>query len=558
MFFIGKIIKLIFKIIGIIMLILILLPIILLIIMYKGYEAPVDDFASYPTGLSFTDIAQNRLDAFLDASDNPGSESTATFDFTITEAEANVALKDLYAANNPNFGSTDTNVPEDQRKYAFSFGIGGFKGATASFYEGGMMVEAGAEVSFYQTTLMVDLKFDIDADVYKLTVADIKIGNLPILWMYDLASWGFGIATGSDLNTMLEDMVPFGEFDAAKKSFTITGETLANLVSGDNAENSGLIKALLAFITDAELLESGFEEDQGGISLALGKMFSSKTQYNLVNQITTEAELNALLEGQLSSILVSSLLNNEPVLNYDMHEVSFNQLLDYYIGDAMNITEDIEFGTKTYVLQTQPLFARFINNKLHLTIIMSLTGDTGVFKTDFTLIATPSVSENGEDLVFTINSVNIGEDLELAGTPEKVSTILGLIPSGDGSAYSVDGDKLILKEFLKDVQGNGVTVESISITGSYLRFVLTPDGEAASVLEELQDVIDTILDTVTDNPDFQDVNDALQDYLADPENTDPMVILDAINDLTLEQQQELFDNLLDALDSIDGLEDLLP
>src|SRR5690606_17654428 len=146
----------------------------------------------------------------------------------------------------------------------------------------------------------------------------------------------------------------------------------------------------------------------------------------------------------------------------------------YYIGDAMNITEDIEFGTKTYVLQTQPLFARFINNKLHLTIIMSLTGDTGVFKTDFTLIATPSVSENGEDLVFTINSVNIGEDLELAGTPEKVSTILGLIPSGDGSAYSVDGDKLILNEFLKDVQGNGVTVESISITGSYLRFVLTP------------------------------------------------------------------------------------
>ena len=37
-----------------------------------------------------------------------------------------------------------------------------------------------------------------------------------------------------------------------------------------------------------------------------------------------------------------------------------------------------------------------------------------------------------------------------------------------------------------------------------------------------------------------------------------MVILDAINDLTLEQQQELFDNLLDALGSIDGLEDLLP
>lgn len=558
MFFIGKIIKLVFKIVGIIMLILVLLPIILLIIMYKGYTAPVDDFEQYPTGLSFNDIAQNRLDEFLDSADNAGSESDATFDFTLTQAEANAALKGLYAVENPNFGSTDTNIPEDERKYAFSFGIGGFKGATATFYEGGMRVEAGGEVSFYQTTLYVDLKFDINEDDYKLTIADMKIGNLPILWMYDLASWGFSLATGNDLDTMLEEMVPFGEFDADKKSFTITGETLADLVSGDDNQNSGLMRALLTFITDAELLDSGFDEDQGGIALKLGLMHSSKTQYVLANQISDEAELTALLEGQMSSILVSSLLSNEPTLNYDMHEVSFNQLLEYYIGRHMSNSVPIEFGDKTYTLETKPLFAKFINNQMHLTIIMTLSGDTGVFTTDFTLVATPSVAANGEDLVFTINAVNIGDDLQLAGTPDKVATILGLLPTGDGSSYAVDGDKLVLKEFLKDVQGNGVEVEEISVTGSYLRFVLTPDAEAAAALEELQNVIDAVLDTVTDNPDFQDVNDALQDYLADPENTDPAVILDAINDLTPEQQQELFDNLLGALDSIDGLADLLP
>src|SRR5690606_23193947 len=143
MFFIGKLIKLVFKIVGILMLIAILLPVIFLVIMYKGYTAPVEDFEAHPTGLSFDDIASNKIDDFLDASDEPGQEDQATFDFVMTEAEMNVALKGLYAAENPNFGSTDTNIPELERKYAIAIAEnGGLKGVTASFYEGGMQIEA--------------------------------------------------------------------------------------------------------------------------------------------------------------------------------------------------------------------------------------------------------------------------------------------------------------------------------------------------------------------------------------------------------------------------------
>jgi hypothetical protein len=93
MFFIGKLIKLVFKIVGILMLIAILLPVIFLVIMYKGYTAPVEDFEAHPTGLSFDDIASNKIDDFLDASDEPGQEDQATFDFVMTEVEMNVALK---------------------------------------------------------------------------------------------------------------------------------------------------------------------------------------------------------------------------------------------------------------------------------------------------------------------------------------------------------------------------------------------------------------------------------------------------------------------------------
>ena len=377
MFFIGKLIKLVFKIVGILMLIAVLLPIIFLVIMYKGYTPPVEDFEAHPTGLSFDEIASNKIDDFLDASDEPGQEDQATFDFVMTEAEVNVALKGMYAAENPNFGSTDTNIPELERKYAMAFGEnGGFKGATASFYEGGMQIEAGVEAGFsgiyYQTTVFVDFKFEMIEGDYKLTLKDIKLGNLPILWMYDLASWGFGQFAGQDLNSMIASFITFGEFDGNTKSVTVTGDTLAELVSDPEDPNSGLVQALLTFITDAELLEPGFDDDNGGMSLKLGMMHSSKTQYALVNTIDSETELQAMLSGQMSSILVSALLSGEPSLNYDMHEASFNQLLDFYIGDSMNTTQTFEFGSKTYTLETNPLFARFINKSVTLVSLSFL------------------------------------------------------------------------------------------------------------------------------------------------------------------------------------------
>ncbi len=561
-FFIGKLIKLIFKIVGILLLILILLPIIALIIMYKGYTPPVGDFEAHPTGLSFDQIASNKIDDFLDAADEDGQQDEATFDFVLTEAEMNVALKGLYAADNPNFGSSDTNLPELERKYAMAFGEnGGFKGATATFYEGGFQVEAGVEAGFsgiyYQTTVFVDFEFAVTEGEYKLTLKDIKFGNLPILWMYDLASWGFSQFAGQDLNEMIAGFIPFGEFDGETKSVSVTGESLADLVADPNDPNSGLVKALLTFINDAELLESGFEDSNGGMSLRLGLMHSSKEQYVLTDSIGDDTELQSMLTGQMSSILISALLSGESTLNYDMHEVAFNQLLDYYIGNSMIMTQGFEFGGKTYQLQTNPLFAKFINNQLHLTIIMTLSGDAGTFKTDFTLVATPSVHTNGEDLVFTIGSVNLGDGLQLASNPEKVATILGLIPAGDGESYEVDADKLVLKGFLTDVQGQGVEVNDIKVLGQYLRFELTPTGDAADALSELQDAINDALDAVANLPGFEDIADALDEFINDGA-TDPSIILDAINDLTPEEQEQFFQDLVDALGDLEGLEDLIP
>lgn len=387
------------RIIKLILLLIVLTPIILLIVMYKGYSAPVADFEAHP-GVSFNDIASNKLDQFL------ADDEAETFDFVLTSAEANAALKALYAADNPDFGKSDTSIDANRRKYAYAFGSnnGGFKGVTVKFNETGLTLEAGIEAGFsgiyYQTTLFLDLDVKIEQveinnepqTQYKLVIKDIKFGNMPILWMYDAADWIVGRFTEHGLNGLIEDAVSgFGNYDLKTKSIWVNSDDLINIISEENDPSRAMIEALLGFIDEEELLVSGFGSNTGGIGIALGKMRSTKTPYQTTNQISDENELNDMFETQLTSLLLSSL-GGGTSLNYDMHEEAFNQLIEYYIGDGMDMSQTFEFDTYEYTLETLPLYARFINNKVHFTIIMNLfrtDNPSNVFQTDFTLVASP-------------------------------------------------------------------------------------------------------------------------------------------------------------------------
>ncbi len=549
--------KLIKRIIGIIALIVFLTPIIIMVIMYKDYTAPVADFEAHPT-LSFTDIAANKLDVFL------SNDTAESFDFTLSKSEANAALKSLYASTNPNFGKTDTNIPESERKYAIGFGSnGGFKGASVTFDDTGLTIEAGVEAGFsniyYKTTIFIDLdvvieQVTVDNEVqtqYKLVIKNISFGNMPILWMYDIANWGFSLFSETDLNGFIKSTVEgFGNYDLNTKSIWLNTNDLINLVSDENDPNRAMFEALLGFIDEEALLTSGFGEDLGGISIGLGQMRSTKTEYVTSNSIDDETELQQMFTGQLTSLFISSL-GSGSTLNYDMHEDSFNQLLDYYVGDSMNITENFEFGTNIYEISTKPIFARFVNGQVHFTIIMTLNkqGDlVNVFQTDFTLKAVPSVSADKKDLVFTIDTIDIGDETTVSN--EKVTTILALI----GENEMIVGNQIILKDFMGEFTAEGVTVNDVFVSGIYLRFELEPGAGMLQVLTDLQAAIDNALDIALLNPVYSDVLDAYENL----EPGDTTAMLDAINGLTLDQQAALYDSLLTALGGVSGLDGLLP
>src|SRR5690554_3335425 len=211
-----------------------------------------------------------------------------------------------------------------------------------------------------------------------------------------------------------------------------------------------------------------------------------------------------------------------------MHEDAFNQLVAYYIGDSMDMTQSFDFEDYEYTLETLPLYANFINNKIHFTIIMKLyntANPTDVFQTDFTLLTTPSISTNKKDLIFSIDSINIGDDTTV--TNDKVSTILALV----GENEMIDGDRIVLKDFMDNFSNAAMSVQSVRVYGKYLRFVVEPTATNQQAFDDLQDAIDQALQTVLLDPTYSAMLDAYQD---DPDNSEG--ILNAFNDLSPAEQ----------------------
>ncbi|ABX81945.1 hypothetical protein [Acholeplasma laidlawii] len=545
------------RVIKLALLLIVLTPVIVLVVMYKGYSAPVDDFSANE-GLSFNDIASNKLDEFI------ADENALSFDFVLTSSEANAALKDIYAAENPDFGKTDETIDLNARKYAIAFGNnnGGFKGVTLAFNETGLTIEAGLDAGFsniyYQTTLYLDLDINIEQvevdneliTQYKLTIKEIKFGNMPILWMYDAADFIVSRFTEDGLNGLIQNAVSgFGNYDLKTKSIWVNTKDLINLISKEDDPNRLMIEALLGFVDEEELLVSGFGEDVGGIGIALGKMRSTETPYQTTNQISDETELNNMFESQLTTLLLSSITGGSS-LNYDMHEETFNQLIEYYVGESMDMSQTFEFDENIYVLETLPLYARFIDNRVHFTIIMKLYNQTDpskVFQTDFTLVSIPSISDDKQDLVFTIDVIHIGDDTTV--TNNKVATILNLV----GENEMIVGNQIILKDFMGNFAGQSTTVDSVAVSGKYLRFVVTPTGANAAILAELQDAIDAALTTILLNPDYAALEDV---YTNDP--TDTEGLLDALNTLTPQEQQAFYNSLYLTLGTSVDVDSLLP
>lgn len=551
--------KFLFKIIVIPILSIVAIPLIMAAILYKSVDIPVDDFTSDGNTVLIADMISNEVDTFLESND---TDSAITLG--ISQKEANLMLKETFLGMNENYlvdGATD-----DQKNYVMIEPMFGYQGSWVRFQESTVEIESGLHLfvsSFtFKTRLLITFDLQADTDEIVLTLDKLTIGNLPLAWAFGVADWAVSQITGNDLEQMInEQLNGMAQFDPTKREIRVDVQTLVDAQLQDNPEQAALINSLMAFVDENDLLEIGFTDGSFDASLALGKTKDDSSVFELTpaQVLTTDADLQALLEAKATAILLSTLTTTtDPYIEFG--ELTLNRVMDFMLKDQqvspgilqeMTIFEDYQmYAYVPYVTMVDNTFV--VNIPIQ---IVSILEPTHKFQTIIKIDALPTI--DGSDLVIVLNELSAG-DVTL--TEEHVSNILTML--GDTDLLNEDGN-LVIKDFDQQMSQAGMTINSVSMVNNKLRMYI---GLSDSIpLGDIQDSIQGVLDAINGNPDLPpEVNDAIDDVLTsltDPAGDPEQAVEDfmtTFEDLDDAEQQEVFDTLLEELEGSEySLEDIL-
>jgi hypothetical protein len=219
--------------------VLISIPIVLLGLMYKPMDNPLKDLSGEDFSLSQT--IEEAFNTFLnsDTKDQPVT-------FSITDDVANSFILELLKNTNVNFLDTEDYVIEEE--------FYGFSGAWISFDENeveifakvDIFVPVGNEPFVFQTGIKIVLEPTINLEEISLEIESISIGNLPILWIFRLASWISDIALDLDVEeTVNESLAGFGDFDEEELKVTINvKDFISNQLEAEETLKTAIIEML--------------------------------------------------------------------------------------------------------------------------------------------------------------------------------------------------------------------------------------------------------------------------------------------------------------------------
>ncbi|MBU1141164.1 MAG: hypothetical protein KKG64_01445, partial [Firmicutes bacterium] len=153
------------------------------------------------------------------------------------------------------------------------------------------------------------------------------------------------------------------------------------------------------------------------------------------------------------------------------------------------------------------------------------------------------------NLKIVLNELNAGE---VSLTGEHIGNILSLL--GDNNLI-IDG-AFVIENFDAQMNQVGLGLQSVAVVNNKLRLYVELNDTLA--LGDIQDAVNEVLVTVVDNPEYSDeLNDALNDVL--DSLTDPLAdsdaaiedLIDVFDTLTDEEQQIVYEDLLDAFEGTD-------
>ena len=565
-------IRFIFKLIGFIILIIIAIPVVMLFLMFDfgNYQPPINDFTP-DNSITFQTLVAERIDSFI-------LEDKEAIDLSISAAQINAMVVQALISNNPYYPSDN-----EDGMYLINFdNFGGIRGITAYIWDDVIRVEVGvhARISFftYRIRLRLDLRVVESTEGFEMEILRFNISNLPIKAIYGVANWALGLA-GIDFTETIEDAIPIGTFDYQNLRFTLTYDEIFAMLGDED----GMISLLQMLATTEfgpdhkRLFNVGLYADddplvRGKLSLLLnfGLFRTNRPSYVLPHQITSEDELNQLFQGQISNMLLSSLSSaSGEGLYLDLSVDLLNEILAFQLGAGESIMHEMEIdlGGEIFTLSIETPFIDITVNTFgarstNINIFLNLSSErvNASFRSLFTLATDIRLAENGEDIVFYINAISIG-DFSLEG--EFIYLLLDMVQSD-----MISGRTITLIGFAENILQAGVEINRLVTLNNAIRLYVAPtDSDLLNTINSIKDAMNDVLANLADPtgslsaPEFDDVRDEINnvlDQISSGEEPDMNDLLDAINSLSPEDQETFYNDMIDQLGSIPGLENLLP
>jgi len=521
MFFLMKIL---FKYILLPILISLIIPVIFLIAMYQPIDPYYKDNDQLET-LVFEEVISDGFEMYAQV-----NESETPLFFSINENQVNQYMLDVLKTSNASFDTSSTYVIEETQF--------GYAGSWFVFEEDAIELVSKLDIFVipnftYQTSLRIIFDVDFDGDIITLQIENIYIGNLPILWMLDVAVFGLNLA-GIDLVEEISDLLnQFGTYDHEEKSLSLSISTILSQQMNDE-ETSEFITVLLSNLQQNDLFEIKSEASELSFLIHLEKLSDQTepldmTQFSDI-QSFDQATTNIYESINYVALFQEVVTREENDRTYDiaLEANDLNPLLFV----ATNNLFPISFDISGYNIELMYPYLE-IDGEILVNVPVKLfdSNNTVVFQTIIQL-ETDLTFENNQSTI-TLNRLSIGDSNFDQAFINQMLTIAQL---------PIENNTIDISEIMSDVT-NQLPIETISTQDSNL--IIAVEASLLSPIETQLDDIEVIVDALSDIDALPDDIQASLDEIVTAFQTDDV---DAISD-AFEDFSEIYDALDDTMRS---------
>jgi hypothetical protein len=385
----------------------------------------------------------------------------------------------------------------------------------------------------YQTSLRIIFDVDFDGDIITLQIENIYIGNLPILWMLDVAVFGLNLA-GIDLVEEISDLLnQFGTYDHEEKSLSLSISTILSQQMNDE-ETSEFITVLLSNLQQNDLFEIKSEASELSFLIHLEKLSDQTepldmTQFSDI-QSFDQATTNIYESINYVALFQEVVTREENDRTYDiaLEANDLNPLLFV----ATNNLFPISFDISGYNIELMYPYLE-IDGEILVNVPVKLfdSNNTVVFQTIIQL-ETDLTFENNQSMI-TLNRLSIGDSNFDQAFINQILTI---------AQIPIENNTIDISEIMSRVT-NQLPIETISTQDSNL--IIAVEASLLSPIETQLDDIEVIVEALSDIDALPDDIQASLDEIVTAFQTDDV---DAISD-AFEDFSEIYDALDDTMRS---------